>query len=349
MQPKVSLVVPVYKVEAYLEAFLRSVTAQTSREFELILVDDASPDRCGEICDRYAGQHDFCVVLHHPVNRGVGAARNTALEAARGRFIAFADPDDLLCENYISALVEAQARADADLVVASYWSDYVQAGTLVRSEQKTNPLQTDSTDCLSALCALYDKKLLFQGHYKLYRTDIIRENGLRFSDEVRLEDLLFNFAYYQHVRTVACISTPIYHYQNFISLSERATAMSAYLDARKMHRIACKMLEQGTALANSFAPDGDPDQIEQLKQAMRVHYLMYTYNNVLDVSRDPGSLLEKHRIIREIARDYSKRQNPCVSAALQRKMDRTFHFLLMHQLDLPLLAAMLAYQAKHRL
>ena len=126
MQPKVSLIVPVYKVEAYLEAFLRSVTAQTNREFELILVDDASPDRCGEICDRYAEQHDFCVVLHHPVNRGVGAARNTALEAARGRFIAFADPDDLLCENYISALVEAQARADVDLVIGSYWNDFVQ-------------------------------------------------------------------------------------------------------------------------------------------------------------------------------------------------------------------------------
>ena len=158
MHPKVSLIVPVYKVEAYLEAFLHSVTAQTSREFELLLVDDASPDRCGEICDRFAGQHDFCVVLHHSVNKGVGAARNTALEAARGRFVAFADPDDLLCENYISALVEAQERADADLVVASYWSEYVREGMLIRSEQKTNPLQTDSTDCLSALCALYDKK-----------------------------------------------------------------------------------------------------------------------------------------------------------------------------------------------
>ena len=125
--------------------------------------------------------------------------------------------------------------------------------------------------------------------------------------------------------------------------------MSAYLDAREMHRIACKMLEQGTALADSFAPDGDPARIEQLKQAVRAHYLMYTYNNVLDVSRDPGNLFDNYRIIREIARDYSNRQNPRVSSALHRRMDRIFHFLLMHRLDLPLLAAMLAYKTKHRL
>lgn len=347
MQPKVSLIVPVYKVEKYLDAFLRSVTDQTSREFELILVDDASPDHCGEICDRYAEQHDFCVVLHHPVNRGVGAARNTALEAARGRFLAFADPDDLLCENYISALVDAQERADADLVVGSYWNDFVQDNKVLRTDPIIVPEQTDSKDCLSVISSLYDKKLLYHGHYKLYRAAIIRSNGLRFSDAVRLEDLLFNFSFYQNVRTIACISTPIYHYRNY--MNGRETATTAFHDVLGIYCIACKVLDRGTALADSFAPDGDPARIEQLKQAVRVHYLRYTYSLVLDVSRDPGNLFDKYRIIREIARDYSNRQNPRVSSALHRRMDRIFHFLLMHRLDLPLLAAMLAYKTKHRL
>ena len=242
-----------------------------------------------------------------------------------------------LCENYISALVEAQARADVDLVIGSYWNDFVQDDKVIREEQIIVPLQTDSENCLPVLCRLYDKKLLYHGHYKLYRADIIRSNDLRFSDAVRLEDLLFNYSFYQNVRSVACISTPIYHYRNYVS--GRETATTAFHDVPGIYRIACKVLEQGTALADSFAPDGDPDQIEQLNQAVRVHYLRYTFSLVLDVSRDPGSLFEKHRIIREIARDYAKRQDPRVASVLQRRMDRTFHCLLMHQLDLPLLGS----------
>ena len=80
---KISIIVPVYKVESYLSRCIDSILAQTYQNFELILVDDGSPDRCGEICDNYAKKDDRIKVIHQP-NRGVSAARNASLDLATG-------------------------------------------------------------------------------------------------------------------------------------------------------------------------------------------------------------------------------------------------------------------------
>ena len=91
--PELSIIVPVYKVEPYLPKCIDSILAQTFSDFELILIDDGSPDRCGEICDEYAARDDRVVVIHRE-NRGVSAARNAGLDAARGEYIGFVDSDD---------------------------------------------------------------------------------------------------------------------------------------------------------------------------------------------------------------------------------------------------------------
>ena len=91
--PKISVIVPVYKAEAYLDRCIESILAQTYTDFELILVNDGSPDNCGAICDEYA-EKDPRVRVIHKENGGVSTARNAGLAAATGEFIAFVDPDD---------------------------------------------------------------------------------------------------------------------------------------------------------------------------------------------------------------------------------------------------------------
>ena len=90
--PLVSLVIPVYKVELYLRTCIESVLAQTYSNWETILVDDGSPDRCGEICEEYASS-DPRIKLIHQANRGLSGARNTGLDMARGKYIVFSDAD----------------------------------------------------------------------------------------------------------------------------------------------------------------------------------------------------------------------------------------------------------------
>ena len=112
--PQISVVVPVYKVEDYLKPCVDSILAQRFGDFELILVDDGSPDRCGEICDEYAAKDSRVRVIHRE-NGGLSAARNSGLEIAQGEAFAFIDSDDLIPENYLTRLWEAMQSAGADL------------------------------------------------------------------------------------------------------------------------------------------------------------------------------------------------------------------------------------------
>lgn len=95
MDPKLSIIVPIYNVEKYLPRCIDSILAQTYTDFELILVDDGSSDNCPQICDEYALKDQRIIVIHQ-INGGVSDARNTALKIARGKYVAFVDGDDFI-------------------------------------------------------------------------------------------------------------------------------------------------------------------------------------------------------------------------------------------------------------
>lgn len=114
-----SVIVPVYNVEPYLRECIDSVLSQTYRDFELILVDDGSPDNCGAICDEYAAKDDRIRVIHQEQS-GVSVARNAGLDAARGEYIAFVDSDDWIFPNYLSYLMRAIEENQADISVVGF-------------------------------------------------------------------------------------------------------------------------------------------------------------------------------------------------------------------------------------
>ena len=100
---EISIVVPVYRVEAYLRPCVDSLLAQTFSDIEIILVDDGSPDSCGSICDEYAAKDRRVRVLHQK-NSGLSRARNAGVRQAAGRYICFVDSDDLVCPRYCQVL-----------------------------------------------------------------------------------------------------------------------------------------------------------------------------------------------------------------------------------------------------
>ena len=108
-----SVIVPVYNVEDYLETCVASVIAQTCRDYEIILVDDGSTDHSAAMCDQLARQH-HCRVIHQK-NGGLGAARNTGIEAAQGDYLFFLDSDDFISPDTLQGLSEEMDRVPADI------------------------------------------------------------------------------------------------------------------------------------------------------------------------------------------------------------------------------------------
>ena len=119
MKPLISVIVPVYKVEAYLTACVESVLAQTYPNFELILVDDGSPDNCPRMCDEFAARDSRIRVIHKK-NGGLSSARNAGIDAAKGSYLAFLDSDDLWTPFFLERLHAALTEADADFSVCLF-------------------------------------------------------------------------------------------------------------------------------------------------------------------------------------------------------------------------------------
>lgn len=121
--PEISIIVPVYKVEKYLDTCVRSILEQTFADFELILVDDGSPDRCGALCDAYAAEDERIIVIHKE-NGGLSSARNAGIEAARGNYIGFVDSDDSIAPDMYHFLYENMKKEQADLSMCGLFDVY---------------------------------------------------------------------------------------------------------------------------------------------------------------------------------------------------------------------------------
>lgn len=120
--PKVSVIVPVYKAEAYLHRCVDSIIAQTLTDWELLLVDDGSPDRSGEICDEYASK-DARIRVFHKENGGVSSARQKGMDEAQGEYTIHADPDDWVEPTMLEELYKKAKDDDADMVICDYFTN----------------------------------------------------------------------------------------------------------------------------------------------------------------------------------------------------------------------------------
>ena len=181
----VSLIIPVYKVEAYLERCVRSVLAQTYQNLEIILVDDGSPDRCGEICDRFA-QEDPRVRVYHKANGGLSDARNCGVEHAHGAFISFIDSDDYVAPNYVEYLFDLLMKYRAD--ISCCCMDQTTENTSTYGTNLSIPseqLLTGKEACRALFGNLYDVLVTVWG--ELYKREIVQKYpfpiGRRYEDE----------------------------------------------------------------------------------------------------------------------------------------------------------------------
>lgn len=206
----VTLAIPVYNMEALLPRCMDTMLAQTDQGFEIILIDDGSTDGSAALCDGYVAAHpDFIRVVHKP-NDGLSSARNAGIDAARGEFIVFPDPDDWTEPQHVEHLLALQREHDADLVCTGYFVATDEASVPGSPEDATSVLT--GADAQRGL--LLPPRMNGFAWNKLYRLSIIREHGLRFLDDVGVtEDLDFAYRYLAHAKTV-CHAPALrtYHY-----------------------------------------------------------------------------------------------------------------------------------------
>ncbi len=202
-QPAVSVIVAVYKAEAYLKRCVDSLLAQTFGDFEILLIDDGSPDRSGEICDEYARQ-DRRVRVIHKENGGVSSARQCGLDNARGEYVIHADPDDWTEPEMLEEMYRKAKEEDADMVICDYYIDDKGQSTYT----KQAPSSFDNRQILRELF----QELHGACWNKLVRRICFKKADVSFPELSYCEDLFVNTCLVASGVRVSYLNQAFYHY-----------------------------------------------------------------------------------------------------------------------------------------
>lgn len=234
-QPKISIIVPVYNVERYLERCINSLVGQTLEEIEILLVDDGSTDRSPELCEKAAAADKRIKVLRKK-NEGAGLARNAALKVATGEYIGFVDSDDYVAPDMFESLLKKAEQYGSDLVLSGVLfvdgNMFSEAGDSERRDFFDGDTQFETTEALRELRMGIvgaapgdpaDSKYGMSIWKNLFRRDVILENNIEFQSEREMlsEDALFMVDYIGCIKKATGIREAYYYYcRNGSSISK---------------------------------------------------------------------------------------------------------------------------------
>lgn len=213
-----SIIVPVYNVEKYLDKCLASISEQTFKEFECIVVDDGSPDNSNDIIDRYVNKDQRFKVIHQK-NMGISAARNAGLAIAQGDYIAFVDSDDYISNEYLEKFALKIANTDADIVICGFIE-------VLKDSQKTVCFEAPSTEVIKQnILADIWPSYPWNKCYKKYLFENIRfPVGKIFEDLLTIPEVCLN------AHKIVCIPEKLYYYncQNLNSITSNLSTEKRY-------------------------------------------------------------------------------------------------------------------------
>lgn len=224
--PLISVIVPVYQVEEYLERCVKSILSQTYKNLEVILVDDGSPDQCPAICDACA-EKDVRVKVIHQENKGLSGARNAGIDAASGEYLAFVDSDDYVSPHFIEELY--QLLQDTGCAIGQCRFSYVKGDGLVE--------EGDSAFCIyrgeSLMEQLYgpeEKATCFVVAWnKLYRAELFKETGIRYPEGRIHEDEATTYRLFHEAKKLAFLDRALYGYY-----TENGDSITSVFSAKRL-------------------------------------------------------------------------------------------------------------------
>ena len=202
--PRLSIIVPVYKVEPYIHKCVDSILNQHFTDFELILVDDGSPDNCGKICDEYALKDERVRVIHKE-NGGLSDARNAGIDAAQGEIIGFIDSDDYIESNMYEELIKCLDENECDIVSGD---TYVERDGNKRFKGRYQENHIFNGE--QAICEILKVHMDNSAWNKVYKRSVIGD--IRYPKGRIYEDVATTYKFVANAKRVAYICKPYYHY-----------------------------------------------------------------------------------------------------------------------------------------
>lgn len=279
---KISVIVPVYNTEKYIEKCISSILNQNYKGFELILINDGSTDNSYEICNRFA-QKDKRVIVLNQQNQGVSAARNVGIKKATGEWCCFVDSDDWVEPNYFTAFLKNQLSRD-NLIVQEVKRNINQKYKVSKNyNYKTHTIE-------NLMKNLNENSVFFNGYpfCKLYNLNLIKSKNITFKQHLKIgEDLIFYLEYLKHIKTITFINSAHYVYNyvetsasyKFYTFEQLSSFLNEYqkllpeLIGSNYHKIAQVQKSLGLFLTlllfsiyNSQAKSPEKQRVEHLKQ-----------------------------------------------------------------------------------
>lgn len=206
-EPFISIIVPVYNSEDYLQRCVDSIINQTYTNWECILVDDGSNDKSGTICDRFALQDERISVIHKD-NNGVSSARNIGIASACGKWIYFIDSDDYVDEDALQSLI-IKLNVNIDLLIHGFTDDYDEGKVVIKHNYNANDHNT-----IPQIIEYADRMGLLRGPVcKLFKAQIIQKYNILFDTTMSYgEDTKFSFEYLGYCNAIGLVPLPLYYY-----------------------------------------------------------------------------------------------------------------------------------------
>ncbi len=288
----ISVIVPVYKVEKYLNRCIDSILGQTYKDFELILVDDGSPDNCGRICDEYA-EKDSRIHVIHKKNGGLSDARNAGIDYAvdkgKSEWITFVDSDDWVAPNYLEVLLNLSTKYQADISLCR----------LLRCKEFTIATDNNYSGYVANVCdaLFYQGGLACYAWAKLYRTMLI--SNYRFPVGMNMEDLYLIPEILLAANKIAVTENTLYYYY----INENGILGNASL---KTYQDAWKGYEHQIDL---FAKNGE-EFLRELQINSFIKNIFLAYNHV---KNHPGKYHKKEiKDIKKYGKEIAKKHKECI-------------------------------------
>ena len=286
MMPTISVIVPVYKAEKYIESCVRSILSQTYGDFELILVEDGSPDRSGEICDALA-KTDTRIRVIHKENGGAATARNAGLDVATGDFIAFIDGDDCIHPQYLEFLLALQKETDADFAMCHY-DFFTEEGEWFGGEPQMEYELLNGAELLANFTEHCRKVSLISLCMKLCKKEVFE--GLRIPEGFIEEDSMSLPHILERATKIARSEEKLYHWRvtpGSVTRSGLTEKSFAYIEVSRYQ--AEFFAERGSDQADHFrreflmrvlhyyykVRDEKPELMDALKPHLKIYHKLY--------------------------------------------------------------------------
>lgn len=338
---KVSVIVPIYNVEKQLRRCVESIRSQSYADLEIILVDDGSPDRCGNICDEYKNLDERIKVVHKE-NGGLGYARNSGLDVATGDYVVFIDSDDYIESFYVEKLLERMVHENADYVTGGFIRE--------KNERRTDNPVTDQIKIVESCDVVKEILMPIIGSApdfpvdveremcvwrNMYCMDIIADNDLRFVSEREYvsEDIFYNTQYILKVKKAVLIPECIYIY------SDNATSLTNTYRSDRYDKYKKMMGKELTILKENGIYD-------DARLRLYRTFIMKTKKCIASIAASELSISEQRKECNRILKDnlFSEIINDYYDKA-NGKSQKAVLFMMRSKMSLLLL---LLYKAKNR-